>query len=236
MNLRHALRWYPALLKDLVLRKLKRPYVPKDFWEQRHAAEHTFWTVGRRAFDEQGNTEWYGRLAHDLVAAFEARHLDLKQLAVYEIGAGTGYWTTLVRDLGCTRYQGTDIAESAIAWLRPKFPGYAFAVRDAAEEPIPGAWDVILMIHVDEHIHGPRFDATLRHIRAALASGGHFFTTYSATPKASGVNYVEYHGIIDYRRVFPADWITALPQPNGGDPLLCMAPGLQPWPDDCLVD
>lgn len=220
MSVLHALRWYPSLLSDILA---KPDYRPAEFWENRHSKDHSFWTVGRRAFDTKGNEEWYARLAADLRAAFADEHLDLQKLSVYEIGAGTGYWTRLVQQLGCQTYQGTDIAESAAAWLRPQFPGYSFAARDAAVEPIPGQWDIILMMHVDEHVHGDRFVSMLRHIKAAMTPTSRFFTTYVQAAKPSGVTYVEYHTIEDYARVFPADWIRPLPQPNGGDPLLMIS-------------
>jgi SAM-dependent methyltransferase len=220
MGVMQALRWYPSLLSDIIT---KPPYRPAEFWENRHSKDHTFWTVGRRAFDAKGNEEWYGRLAADLRAAFVSEQLDLKTLSVYEIGAGTGYWTRLVRDLGCEKYQGTDIAESAAAWLRPQFPGYTFAARDAAVEPIPGTWDVILMMHVDEHVHGDRFISMLRHIKAAMTPSSRFFTTYVPQATPSGVTYVEYHTREDYARVFPSEWIKPLPQPNGGDPMLMIS-------------
>ena len=220
MGVMHALRWYPSLLSDIIV---KPPYRPAEFWENRHAKEHSFWTVGRRAFDARGNEEWYARLAADLRDALAAERLDLKALSVYEIGAGIGYWTRLVRDLGCLNYEGTDIAESAAAWLRPQFPGYVFAARDAAVDPIPGLWDVILMMHVDEHVHGERFVAMLRHIKAAMTPASRFFTTYAPVSKPSGVTYVEHHTREDYARVFPAEWIRPLPQPNGGDPMLVIS-------------
>jgi len=221
MGLLHALRWYPSLVTDIII---KPHYRPAEFWEKRHARDHTFWTVGRRVYDTEGNERWYGRLAADLRAALTAEKLDLKTLGVYEIGAGTGYWTRLMRDLGCVKYEGTDIAESAVAWLRPQFLDYTFAARDAAVDPIPGFWDVIVMMHVDEHVHAERFFAMLRHIKAAMRPTSRLFTTYVPVAKPSGVTYVEYHTGDDYARVFPAAWIRPLPQPNGGDPMLVISP------------
>ncbi|HKE10941.1 MAG TPA: class I SAM-dependent methyltransferase [Myxococcota bacterium] len=220
MRVMHALRWWPSLLKDLVL---KPRYDPVRFWERRHAAGHTFWTVGRRAFDETGNEEWYGRLADDLRAAFSRDQLDLKTLSVYEIGAGIGYWTRLVCDLGCRKYEGTDLAGSAVAWLRSQFSSYSFEVRDAATDSIPGLWDVILMMHVDEHVHGERFTGMLRHVKAAMTPTSRFFTTYAPVAKPSGLTYVEYHTREDFARVFPDAWIRQVPQPNRGDPMLAIS-------------
>src|SRR5262245_6021194 len=128
MNLIHHIRWYSLLLKDIVL---KPKYWPADFWEKRHAASHGFWTVGRRALDEEVNAEWYGRLARDLDAELKADELDLRELSVLEIGAGIGYWTRLLSGLGCTRYLGVEIAHSAVDWLRDQFPACSFEIHDA---------------------------------------------------------------------------------------------------------
>ncbi|MBA3342507.1 MAG: class I SAM-dependent methyltransferase [Gemmatimonadaceae bacterium] len=216
----HKLYWYADLAKELLL---KPRYRPREFWERRHAQGHDFWTVGRRAFDEDGNEAWYDKLSQDLVAEFRADQLDLRRLSVCEIGAGIGYWTRLVRDLGCERYLGIEIAEAAVQWLQPRFPGYDFSVADAAEVPLPGTWDVILMIHVDEHIHGDRFRAALRHIKAAMSPSTRFFTTYRTEATVSGVPYVEYHTREDFAAVFPLSWIKLVPRPNVGDPMLSIS-------------
>ncbi|MEJ7699178.1 MAG: class I SAM-dependent methyltransferase [Pyrinomonadaceae bacterium] len=220
MKLWHKLRWHADLAKDLLV---KPTYRPREFWERRHAQGHNFWTVGRRAFDEDGNLAWYENLAQDLVTEFRADDLDFQRLSVCEIGAGIGYWTRLVRDLGCKRYLGIEIAEPAVQWLRPQFPSYEFAVADAAEEPLPGTWDVILMMHVDEHIHGERFLAALRHIKAAMTPTSRFFTTYRTEPTPSGLAYVEYHTREDFAAVFPPAWIKLVPRPHSGDPMLSIS-------------
>ena len=69
MKLWHKLRWHADLAKDLLV---KPTYRPREFWERRHAQGHNFWTVGRRAFDEDGNLAWYENLAQDLVTEFRA--------------------------------------------------------------------------------------------------------------------------------------------------------------------
>lgn len=220
MNLWHKLRWYAELTKDLLF---KPTYRPQEFWEQRHAEGHDFWTVGRRAFDEDGNREWYENLAKDLVAEFRADGLSLDRLAVCEIGAGIGYWTNLMRELGCKHYLGIEIAESAVQWLRQQFPNYEFAVADIAEKPLPDTWDVIIMMHVDEHIHGERFVAALQHIKSAMTPTSRFFTTYRTEPTPSGLAYVEYHTCEDFEAVFPPAWVKLVPQPNGGDAMLSIS-------------
>ena len=111
MNLWHKLRWYAVLAKDLLV---KPKYRPREFWEQRHAQGHNFWTVGRRSVDETANRAWYDNLAQDLVTEFRTDGLNLRRLSVCEIGAGIGYWTRLVRNLGCKRYLGIEIAEPAV--------------------------------------------------------------------------------------------------------------------------
>ena len=128
-----------------------------------------------------------------------------------------------MRDLGCKSYLGIEIAEPAVRWLQPQFPSYEFAVADAAEEPLPGTWDVIIMMHVDEHIHGERFLAALRHIKAAMKPTSRFFTTYRTEVTSSGVAYVEYHTREDFAAVFPSAWIKLTPRPNSGDPMLSIS-------------
>ena len=220
MNLWHKLRWYADLIKDIIV---KPNYNPREFWERRHAEGHDFWTVGRRAFDEKGNLEWYENLAQDLVTEFEADGLDLKHLSVCEIGAGIGYWTRLMQDLGCKRYLGVEIAEPAVEWLRPQFPEYEFAVADISQKPLPGNWDVIVMMHVDEHIHGENFLSAMRHIKRTMTPTSRFFTTFRTEPTPSGLAYVEYHTLDDFAKVFPRAWIKRVPQPHNGDAMLSVS-------------
>lgn len=220
MNLWHKLRWYFDLTKDLII---KPKYQPREFWEKRHAQGHDFWTVGRRAFDEDGNLAWYKNLAQDLVTEFGADGLDLNKLSVCEIGAGIGYWTRLMRDHGCKNYLGVEIAEPAVKWLQPQFPDYNFIVADIAEVPLPDMRDVIVMMHVDEHIHGESFVSALQHIKAAMTPTSRFFTTYRTELTPSGLAYVEYHTRDDFAKVFPPEWIKLVPQPHNGDPMLSIS-------------
>ena len=220
MNLWHKIRWYADLIKDILV---KPTYNPREFWERRHAEGHDFWTVGRRAYDEEGNLAWYKDLAQDLVTEFKADGLDMKNLAVCEIGAGIGYWTRLIQDLGCRRYLGIEIAEPAVEWLRPQFPNYEFAVADISQKPLPGTWDVIVMMHVDEHIHGENFLSALHHIKDAMTPTSRFFTTFRTEPTPSGLAYVEYHTEDDFAKVFPPAWIKRVPQPHNGDAMLSIS-------------
>jgi SAM-dependent methyltransferase len=180
MNPLRAIRWYAELARDIIF---KPKYRPSDFWEKRHAEEHTFWTVGRRAFSEKDNAEWYGQLAKDLVAEFQADGLDLRNLSVLEIGTGIGYWTRLLRKQGCTRYIGVEIAQSAVDWLRTQFPDCEFALHDASQSLPSGPFNLVVMMHVDEHIHGENFLSAQRNIKAAMAPDARFFTITGLSPR-----------------------------------------------------
>ena len=196
----HNLRWLGAVLKDLVLRP---KYKPQEFWAQKHKVD-SFEAVGRRRLGEAGNARWYAEMEADFLDEITCQHLDLSQVSVLEIGPGTGYWTAVVQRLGCKDYLGIDIAEAAVERLRTKFPAYRFKTGDAASGDVEGHWDVIIMIHVDEHIHGENFTQAMFEIKDALRPGGQLLVT-AYHPKAKGhVPHVEYHSETDFACVFPA--------------------------------
>ncbi|NOX39726.1 MAG: class I SAM-dependent methyltransferase [Alphaproteobacteria bacterium] len=222
MNPFRSIHWYTSLLWALVV---KPKYKPGEFWEGRHSKRHDFWTVGRRSFSEKDNEEWYRRLADDLTADFQATGLELSALSVLEIGAGTGYWTKLLRRLGVQRYIGVEIAQSAVDWLRVQNPDCQFELHDASKSLPQGPFDLVVMLHVDEHIHGENFLSCQRNIKAAMGPKGVFYTTFRTEPTLSGVTYVEYHTQEDFAKVWPREWISRVPQPNNGDAMLKISAG-----------
>ena len=92
----------------------------------------------------------------------------------------------MVQRLGCKEYLGIDIAEAAVERLRAKFPDYQFQAGDLSREPIPGKWDVILMVHVDEHVHGKDFMKAMTTIKEAMKPTSNFLASASHPDKKAG--------------------------------------------------
>ena len=212
----HKLKWTFDAARDLII---KPKYVPKEFWKKKHENEG-FAAVGIRRLTEEQNAAWYDRMKTDLLNYFRQINLDISEKSVLEIGPGTGYWTEIIQELGCTRYLGVDISESAVDNLSEKFPTYDFIADDFSEMNIDEDWDIVIMIHVDEHIHGENFVKTMSTIMKTIQDGGIFIVSAYHPEKKSWVPHVEYHGLSDFIKVFPKDWVI--------DPVM-------PFADDLIV-
>lgn len=216
----HWLQWAAAAAKDLILRPT---YRPREFWDRKHAKGDSFAAVGCRRYDESGNARWYARMEEDFLSELKRHDLDLSQLSVLEVGVGTGYWTEVVRRAGCRQYLGIDIADAAVQRLRSKFPSYEFLTSDVSQMQIPGKWDVIVMIHVAEHLVDDMFERTMRPIKGCMKPASHFLVTASPRGKRSHVPHVQYRSEDDFTRIFPPDWVERPTAPCAEDWLLSIS-------------
>ncbi len=218
-SLIHRVRWLGTAARDLLLRPR---YRPQEFWDRRLRNDRLS-AVGHRRLDEKENARWYAQLEQDLLAEIEQLGLDLSRQSVLEIGPGTGYWTAVVQRLDCKEYLGIDIAEAAVERLRTKFPDYRFQTGDPSRDSIAGKWDVILMVHVDEHIHGEEFTKALTTIKGTMKPTSNFLASASHPNKKSWVPHVEYHSEEDFTKVFPVKWIHRPVHKFGSDLLLSIS-------------
>lgn len=219
-SIAHWTRWLFAVARDVLVRP---EYRAKDFWDKKHRSEG-FSAVGCRRLDEEGNAKWYSRMEADLVAAVESEGIEFSESNVLEIGAGTGYWTAVVKRLGCEDYLGIDIAENAVTRLQQNFPDYRFEVTDISQRRLEGPWDVIVMIHVDEHIHGDAFIESMNSIKSLMDLDSHLFVSAYGPGTRSRVPHVEFHDLAWFEHVFPSDWIQTPPLPFADDLLLVISP------------
>tara|TARA_Y100001934_G_C12223417_1_gene711840 strand:+ start:367 stop:1089 length:723 start_codon:yes stop_codon:yes gene_type:complete len=216
----HKLKWTIDAARDLLF---KPKYVPKEFWRKKHENEG-FAAVGIRRLTEEQNAFWYDRMKIDLLSYLKRINLDISDKSVLEIGPGTGYWTELIQELGCSNYLGIDISESAVDKLSEKFSSYNFLSGDFSEMDINGKWDIVVMIHVDEHIHGENFVKSMNSIKNIIQGGGIFIVSAYHPEKKSWVPHVEYHGISDFTSVFPKEWVVDPVMPFADDLIVGITP------------
>ncbi|HET7037986.1 MAG TPA: class I SAM-dependent methyltransferase [Thermomicrobiaceae bacterium] len=94
---------------------------------------------------------------------------DASNPSVLDIGCGTGLFLREARERGWT-VEGIELSASAAAYARERF-GLPVRQGTLAQTTLPnGAFDVITMWHVLEHLPDPL--ATLRQVQGALRPGG----------------------------------------------------------------
>lgn len=122
--------------------------------------------------------EFVNRRLGEMVAGLEPFRLTSRWI---DIGCGAGSLLRAIARAGW-RAQGTEIAPQPVQMLRAE--GYDVLLGDAAElELESGAYDVVSLIEVIEHVPDPR--ALMRRAAALLRPGGVLFMT---TPHAGGIS------------------------------------------------
>jgi SAM-dependent methyltransferase len=153
------------------------PYDPKAYWARLHE-EGSLRSVGQSGLPVELNAWLYRALERNLRSFLRRYGLTRPPpRRVYEVGAGTGYWTPFWHHLGAERVDGCDLAEAAIDRLRERFPGGTFVAGDIAESgviPADGSYDLVTVFNVLLHIMDEeRFAEAARNLAAAVAPGGH---------------------------------------------------------------
>ncbi len=138
---------------------------------------------------------------------------DLAEARVLEIGCGTGYFTSLLEDLGVRSYAGCDVTDVLFPDLRARFPHFRFQQKDVTSEPLNGLWDVVLMIDVLEHIvDEQRLSRALENVRRAVRPSG-LLLLGPVTDSASNrrrLFYVRLWSSADVRPVFRDDEVSSV--------------------------
>ncbi|MDD3399033.1 MAG: class I SAM-dependent methyltransferase [Candidatus Methanomethylophilaceae archaeon] len=121
----------------------------------------------RRAWERlyrQESRAWRGVNRLDLPLSPGIRALD--------IGCGNGKSTAYLLESGC-EVTGIDVSETAVQGCRERFPSAAFQVADATLLPFPdGSYDLVLMVHVLEHLDSDSRTQAMQEAWRVLAEGG----------------------------------------------------------------
>lgn len=96
-----------------------------------------------------------------------------KNGAILEIGPGFGILLKHLRHLGYGNLRGIDISHEVVAECNQVLPGSTELVEDAAEflQQRPEQFDLIIMLHVLEHVPKNKIPPLLQAIRGALKQG-----------------------------------------------------------------
>ena len=151
-------------------------YEPATYWERLHE-EPSLRGVGQSGLPEELN-RWLYRIGRRNVLRFLERNdvLSPPPRLVYDVGAGTGYWSDLWYRLGATRVDGCDLIPKAVERLAARFPMSTFTVGDislADVTRIGGSYDLVTVMNVLLHIvDDERFYRGARNAAAIVRPGG----------------------------------------------------------------
>lgn len=102
-----------------------------------------------------------------------------KDVSVFEVGAGTGFYTNYFQQLGVKDYVGIDISEISISNLKLKFPDYSFERIDISQntdlvKSHVESFDIICVVDVLLHVtDDARFRNAVNNICCMLKKGGY---------------------------------------------------------------
>ena len=129
--------------------------------------------MGQSAMSDQLNG-WLYRTGRRTLTSF-SRDLDLS--AVFEAGAGTGYWTSYWLDRGAARVDGCDLVAVAAERLNERFKGVGeFVAADLGAVPFPvrGDYPTVTAMNVLLHIlDNGAFARALENLARLVRPGGH---------------------------------------------------------------
>ena len=134
--------------------------------------------MGQSGLPESLN-RWLYRIGRRNVRAFLAAY-GLGQLngrAILDVGAGTGFWIDVWREMGATQVDGVDLAPEAVDGLRHRYPESTFKAGDIADPgviPDDVGYDIVSVMNVMLHIlDEDRFASAGANIAAAVRPGGY---------------------------------------------------------------
>jgi len=150
-------------------------YDAMRYWDDRFARYGaSLRAVGDEGLSEERNASQYAQAAEVFENVLRQVHRgDFSQSRVLEIGPGSGFYTALLWNWGVRRYLGVDITDRFFPLLQQQHPGFDFLRADVTQDPLPGAFDLVIMIDVIEHIvTEEKLERALRSLDAALVPGG----------------------------------------------------------------
>src|SRR6266581_1939119 len=151
------------------------PYSPSRYWADLHERGDLS-AVGQSGLPDAMN-QWLYRVLRRNFKAFLRRHgVDHIEGAVFEVGAGTGYWFDLWRELGARRIDACDLVPAAVEALRATFgPLGRYEVADIAAERGFGdaTYPLVCCMNVLLHVTDEdRFETAIANVARLVAPGG----------------------------------------------------------------
>lgn len=150
------------------------PYTPSQYWSRLH---------DRRDLSAVGQSGLSGAMNHQLYRVWKRnvrrflRRNGVERIGprVFEVGAGTGQWFDLWRQLGAERIDGCDLVAAAVGDLNAHFGDIGrFEVADLTAGSLEvGTYHFVACMDVLLHItDDAKFDRALSNVARLVAPGG----------------------------------------------------------------
>ena len=141
----------------------------RDLLFRRYAETHGDWVDADGAAFE-ARLQFF----RDLVAANYRAQLSRKDARVLEIGCGKGYFLQVLKERGFARLEGIDLSPANVAACRDRFGLESVVVADAVPflDSRPGAYDVVFLKDILEHVEKHALSELVGRLCRALAPGG----------------------------------------------------------------
>src|SRR5207244_3027728 len=150
------------------------PYTPSKYWSDLHVRRDLS-AVGQSGLNSAMNQQLYRIWARNLRRFLKRNGVQRIGPTAFEVGAGTGYWLPLWRELGAGRIDGCDLVPSAVDDLNSRFgPSGGFIVLDLGDEKVGlDCYDFVACMDVLLHItDDAKFDRALANLARLVAPGG----------------------------------------------------------------
>jgi 2-polyprenyl-3-methyl-5-hydroxy-6-metoxy-1,4-benzoquinol methylase len=151
-------------------------YDSRAYWSALHR-RGGLKAVGQSGLPE-GFNRWLYKIGRGNVVRFLDAHGcgDLSDLAVLDVGSGTGFWIDVWRSMGAARIDGVELIAEAVDRLRERHPDSTFTLGDVAD---PGLvlrtepYDAVMIMNVLLHVvEDDRFATAASKLAAAVRPGG----------------------------------------------------------------
>jgi SAM-dependent methyltransferase len=147
---------------------------PERYWSTRLERTYSLAGVGWLGLSEPFNRWMYAVRRRVFRRALRGR-VSPSHARVLDVGAGTGFYVDLWRELGARDITGCDLTAVAVEGLRTRFPDLRFERVDISAAPVElqGPYDAISAMDVLFHIvDDVRYARALQNLGALLAPDG----------------------------------------------------------------
>ena len=151
---------------------------PKSYWETRLQEYPGLSGVGNTCLG-RSYIQWLYKVRRAVfLRLLSSLKTDFRAARVFDVGAGTGFYLELWKELGVSSVAGCDLTETAVARLRSTLP-WARILRLDIGETLPsserGCYDVVSAFDVLFHIVEEKlYERAIRNLCSLLRPGGLF--------------------------------------------------------------